>query len=118
MVMIDMTDKYEEFKKWFLGFDDCDIPRKTKLEEIHHPMMTWSNPVYARTEYDRKRIFEKFEEEQEKEEEIKQTILDAIMKTPLKCEYIPSEVGKRQVYLTEPVVNKIYDLLNEKDLIK
>ena len=116
-----MADKYEEFKEWFLGLKDCDIPRKTELEKIHHPMMNWSNPIYARTEYDRKRIFEKFEEEQEKkrqEEEIKQTILDAIINTPLFCEYIPSENGKREVYLTEPVVNKIYDLLNKKELLR
>lgn len=113
-----MTDKYEEFKEWFLGISDCDIPRKTELEEIHHSMMNWINPVYARTEYDRKRIFEKFEEEQEekeREKEIKKIIRESISRVPLEPTI---RLTNPEIWCSDRLANTLYDRLKEEDLIK
>jgi hypothetical protein len=103
-----MTDKYKEFKEWFLGLRECDIPRKTKLD---HSSMAWANPVYAKTKYDRRRIFEKFEEEQEAKEQEKQTkriLARHISKIVAPCGLLEDSVQ----------VQECYDELKEKGLLK
>ena len=106
-----MTDKYEEFKEWFLGLRECDIPRQTKLEEMHFNNMAWTNPVYARTEYNRRKIFEKFEEEQEekrKEKEVKEILM----------KYMPvhSSIMGTEFYIS--CIDETYDVLKEKELLR
>ena len=109
-----MTDKYEEFKEWFLGLRDCDIPRKTKLEEMHINSMTWANPVYAKTEYDRRRIFEKFEEEQKEKEQEKE--VKEILEKHYPSITIDTDFGKQ--CLTKCSINDCYDELKEKGCLK
>lgn len=67
-----MTDRYEEFKKWFMEVDE--LPTKIDLRE-YCPFPP--SPVYAHMKVNREKVFEDFEEELE-EKEKKEKIRDIV----------------------------------------
>ena len=89
-----MTDKYEEFKKWLMKSNYRFWIVNVDDSTIH------SKQVISTYE-----VFKEFEEEQqenEREKEIKETISNIVMRTPI----------------TDNIIDKIYDELKERDLIK
>ena len=100
-----MTDKYEEFKEWFMGLES--IPTKIDLTEVPIP----PHPMYCKLETDRERIFKRFEKEQEeeqKEKHIKNIIADKIY-----CKtYYDITIGE------QAKISRIYNELKELEYLK
>lgn len=97
-----MTDKYEEFKKWFIESDwvNCEVIIKKLPTNGGNAHLIYPN---------KKSIFENFEKEQnekEKEREIKKTIKEALKEQ--RC----------NAYAIDGYVYVVYKALKEKDLIK
>ena len=80
-------DKYEKFKEWF---------KKSRFifYDTEDDLKTMSDPVFYE--------FEAEEQLKQKENEIKETISNIVMRTPI----------------TDNIIDKIYDELKEKDMIK
>lgn len=97
-----MTDKYEEFKKWFIESDwvNCEVIIKKLPTNGGNAHLIYPN---------KKSIFENFEKEQSKKEkgkEIKDTIEQALHEEH--CCFDGTRL----------YANAIYNKLKEKDLIK
>ncbi len=103
-----MTDKYEEFKKWFIESDwvNCEVIIKKLPTNGGNAHLIYPN---------KKSIFENFEKEQakkEKEKEIKKVLDKYIVKIRF------GSINGDDIEINGDAVDKCYNELKEKDLIK
>lgn len=95
-----MTNKFEEFKKWFMELEK--IPTKFRLDDFCFSSSMPIPAAYATLEINREEIFKLFEEYQQ-EEKRKERFKDII------DEIIP---------YSEDTITSIYNALKEEGLLR
>lgn len=112
-----MTDKYDEFKEWFMELEN--IPSKVDLTDT--PFSVPLPAVYGKLKVNKEKVFELFEKEQaekQKEKQIKKAIKEVFNTIPLN--EIPKEYHRECCTVLVPIdiIDGIYQKLKQQDLIK